>query len=44
VKGHGSKFTCKMEEAVAALLTHKNLEEAARAVGISGNRLRDCNR
>lgn len=35
MKGHGSKFTRKMEEAVAALLTQKNFEEAARAVGIS---------
>jgi transposase-like protein len=35
MKGHGQKFTRKMEEAVAALLTQKNHEEAARAVGIS---------
>jgi hypothetical protein len=34
MKGHGSKFSRKMEEAVAALLTHRNHEEAARAVGI----------
>jgi hypothetical protein len=34
VKGHGSKFGQKMDEAVAALLTHRNQEEAARAVGI----------
>ena len=35
MKGHGSKFTRKMEGAVAALLTQKNHEEAARTVGIS---------
>jgi len=33
--GHGTKFTSKMEAAVAALLTQKNQEEAARAAGIS---------
>src|ERR1039457_1751153 len=35
MKGHGSKFNRKMEVAVAALLTQKNHEEAARVVGIS---------
>src|SRR6266852_1387750 len=34
MRGHGAKFTRKMEEAVAALLTQRNHEEAARAVGI----------
>jgi hypothetical protein len=34
MKGHGSKFSRKMEEAVAALLVHRNHEEAAKAVGI----------
>jgi hypothetical protein len=34
MKGHGAKFNRKMEEAVAALLTQRNQEEAARAVGI----------
>jgi hypothetical protein len=34
MRGHGAKFSRKMEEAVAALLTQKNLEEAARSVGI----------
>ena len=34
MKGHGTKFSRKMEEAVAALLTQRNIEEAARAVGI----------
>jgi len=33
--GHGTKFPRKMEDAVAALLTHRNIEEAANAVGIS---------
>jgi hypothetical protein len=32
--GHGAKFTRKMEEAIAALLSQKNHEEAARVVGI----------
>jgi hypothetical protein len=34
MRGHGAKFSRKMEETVAALLTHKNLEDAAHAVGI----------
>jgi hypothetical protein len=33
--GHGSKFGRKKEEAIAALLVQRNLEDAARAVGIS---------
>jgi hypothetical protein len=32
--GPGSKFTRKMEEAVAALLTQRSIEEAARVAGI----------
>ena len=32
--GHGSKFGRKKEAAIAALLTHRNIEEAARAAGI----------
>jgi hypothetical protein len=35
MRGHGAKFNRKMEASVAALLTQKNQEEAARAVGIS---------
>jgi hypothetical protein len=35
MKGHGSKFGRKKEEAIAALLTQRNFEEAARAVGVS---------
>ena len=32
--GHGAKFGRKQEEAVVALLTQRNVEEAARAAGI----------
>jgi hypothetical protein len=32
--GHGAKFTRKKEEAIAALLTQRNVEEAARAANI----------
>jgi hypothetical protein len=32
---HGSKFGLKKEQAIAALLVQRNLEDAARAVGIS---------
>ena len=34
MRGHGAKFSRKMEAAVAALLTQRNHEEAARSVGI----------
>ncbi len=34
MKGHGSKFGRKKEEAIAALLTQRNIEEAARVAGI----------
>jgi uncharacterized protein (DUF1501 family) len=33
--GHGAKFTRKMEEAISALLTHRNVEEAAKSIGIA---------
>jgi hypothetical protein len=33
--GHGSKFGRKKEEAIAALLTHRTFEEAAREVDVS---------
>ena len=36
MKGHGSKFGHKNEEAIAALLTQRNIEEAAKSIGISG--------
>jgi transposase-like protein len=39
MKGHGAKFTRKKEEAVAALLSHKSVEEAARAVDVNPNTL-----
>jgi transposase-like protein len=39
MKGHGAKFGRKKEEAIAALLSQRNVEEAARAVGISPNTL-----
>jgi len=32
--GHGAKFGRKKEEAIVALLSHPNIEAAARAVGI----------
>ena len=32
--GHGTKFGRKQEEAIAALLTQRTIEEAARATGI----------
>ena len=35
MKGHGAKFGRKWEEAIAALLTQRNTEDAARVVGIS---------
>jgi hypothetical protein len=37
--GHGQKFGRKKEEAIAALLTQRNLEEAAKAAGIGTNTL-----
>jgi hypothetical protein len=39
MKGHGTKFGRKKEEAVAALFTQRNIEEAAKAVGIAPNTL-----
>jgi hypothetical protein len=35
LKGHGTKFGRKMEQAVASLLTQPNMEMAAKAIGIS---------
>ena len=37
--GHGAKFDHKKEQAIAALLSHRNVEAAARVVGISANTL-----
>jgi transposase-like protein len=39
ILGHGTKFGHKKEEAVAALLSHRNIEEAARAIGVVPNTL-----
>jgi transposase-like protein len=39
MKGHGTKFGRKKEEAVAALLTARNIEEAARAIGVGTSTL-----
>ena len=33
--GHGAKFGRKKEEAIVALLTQRNVEEAARAIGVA---------
>jgi hypothetical protein len=40
MSGHGSKLNRKMDAAIAALLVHRNLDEAARAAGISVATLR----
>jgi transposase-like protein len=37
--GHGEKFGRKKEEAIAALLTQRNIDEAAKAAGIGTNTL-----
>ena len=37
--GHGTKFGRKKEQAIIALLSHRTLEEAARAIGIVPNTL-----
>jgi len=39
MKGHGTKFERKKEEAIAALLTQRNIEEAAKATGVAPNTL-----
>jgi hypothetical protein len=35
IKGHGAKFDRKMEEAIAALLTHQSVDAAARAIDVT---------
>ncbi len=35
MKGHGAKFSRKKEEAIIALLTQRNVDEAAKSIGIS---------
>ena len=39
MKGHGTKYAHKMEQAITALLSNRNVETAARAVGVSANTL-----
>jgi transposase-like protein len=39
MKGHGSKFGKKKEEAVAALLAHRSIEEAARSIEVGASTL-----
>jgi hypothetical protein len=39
MKGHGSKFGRKKEEAIVALLTQRNIDEAARAIEVATNTL-----
>jgi hypothetical protein len=39
MKGHGAKFGRKKEEAIVALLTQRNIEEAAKSVGVAPNTL-----
>jgi transposase-like protein len=38
--GHGAKFGRKKEEAILALLSHRSIEEAARAIGVAEKTLR----
>jgi transposase-like protein len=35
MKGHGAKFDRKKEEAIAALLTQRTTEDAARSIGVA---------
>jgi len=42
MKGHGSKFTDKMEAAITGLITQKNQEEVARSAGICIATLMRC--
>jgi transposase-like protein len=39
MKGHGSKFGRKKEEAIVALLMQRNVDEAAKSVGITPSTL-----
>jgi hypothetical protein len=39
MKGHGTKFGRKQEEAIAALLSQRNLEDAARSIGLGTSTL-----
>jgi len=42
MKGHGSKFGRKKDEAIIALLTQRNVEEAAKSIGIATTTLMNC--
>ena len=39
MKGHGAKYARKQEEAISALLTQRNIDEAAKSIGVSPNTL-----
>jgi transposase-like protein len=39
MRGHGTQFGRKKEAAIAALLTQRNIEEAAKATGVAPNTL-----
>jgi hypothetical protein len=39
MKGHGAKFSRRKEEAIVALLTQLNVDEAAKSIGISAQTL-----
>ena len=39
MNGHGSKFGRKKEEAIVALLTQRNIDEAARSIDVATNTL-----
>jgi hypothetical protein len=39
MKGHGSKFGRKKEQAIVALLTRRNIDEAAKSIGVVANTL-----
>jgi hypothetical protein len=39
MKGHGNKFTRKQEAAIAALLSHRSIEQSAHAINVAPNTL-----
>lgn len=39
MKGHGTQFDRKKEEAIVALLTQRNIDEAAKSIGVAPNTL-----
>ena len=39
MRGHGAKFGRKKEDAIVALLSHKSIEDAARAIEVNPNTL-----